>query len=233
MKKLLHKNVSTHIKKLSILVSLIAFILIMVGCGMKETHPCDEIAISDKTLRFGMTEEEVISVLGEPNVSKKEENGSVKLTYSGLSVLQFDADTLELYIHGDDAGDSESKPKARGLATIYGTFPKAYEGGVDIGFKAAYGDFIKDENTFLSEVPQEIDNFFSYAYYCDDWSLSTLDNSSANEIKALYSELQLGYLPENPHLVSWQIYGSNDKDNPGCIFRIDGDLAAIYNRFVK
>ena len=82
-------------------------------------------------------------------------------------------------------------------------------------------------------MPQEIENFFSYAYYCDDWSLSTLDNSSANEIKALYSELHLGYLPENPHLVRWQIYGSNDKDNPGCIFRIDGDLAAIYNRFVK
>lgn len=216
--------------RLLISFCLIISIWAVPGCGDNKHPAYDEVIISGKTLKFGMTEKEITSLFGKANDRSEEYANKVVLTYKGFfSFLGFRVSSFSLTVF-EDKNDADSKSvKNRGLSSILIDMPKATENVFAVRFEKAYGKYTKSDKNHLSGAHGTPS--YSYNYYPEAAALSTLDKSIAEKIDTLYASLKYETSLFIPQLSDWVIAGS--ESSPGCTFYISGNKAAIYNRCVK
>lgn len=227
MKNRLFRTLNRLLISFCIIISTLA----VSACGENKYKNCNEVTISGKTLKFGMTEAEITALLGEPNGGREEGADGIKLTYEGLSFLGYEVGTLSLYIQNDKTDSDQKSVKNRGLYYIDIDMPGAVESALMQRLEKEYGKFVRDDTNLLNGAPQGDHGFFIYTYYFDKSQLSTLKKADADKLKTLYESLNSDSLTDDPHLTEWRVFGNSD--NLGVSLMIDGNLAAIYNRCIK
>jgi hypothetical protein len=227
MKNRLFRTLNRLLISFCIIISTLA----VSACGENKYNNCNEVTISGKTLKFGMTEAEITALLGEPNGGREESTEGIKLIYEGLSYLGYEVSDLSLYIQNDKDDHDPKSVKNRGLYYIDIDMPWAVESGLMQRLEKEYGKFVRDDTNLLKGAPYGDHGFFIYTYYFDKSQLSTLKKADADKVKALYESISTDSLTDNSRLADWKVWGNTD--NKGITLIIDGNLAAIYNRCIK
>jgi len=171
------------------------------------------IPVGDGDLSWGMSVDEVISVMGEPTSVEDSEYGAV-LTYdSPMSSEIGSCSNLVLGVGIDEPVIKEgARTLPKGLCMVIMEVAGTTREATIEKLTAIYGD-LTGGSTNQERMLQEIDpDYFNARYYCDEWKAGTLSEEEYTQLVQAYQIITSGR--------------PMDKENPLMDIRISSIIGA-------
>ncbi len=175
-------------------VSLLCVCLILIGVLLvlhkqkESTYSCYQIPVGGGKLRWGMSKEQIITVMGEPALMEDNKGYEDILTYNTVSGKIGACSEIILHIGSGVAAVEIQEAAPKGLSIIEMKIDKTTKEATIKKLSAIYGSLVEKTSQLESDLQKGAPDYFNKIYYSDKWRLDTLPEEEYGRLAAFYQK---------------------------------------------
>ncbi len=211
-----------------------SFLIVVTGVVLVfkrgKIHSYCDIPIEDEKLRWGMTREEIVRLLGEPDEIKIENDGEA-LKYNRELVCDLGkVSELTLFVGVENVIVENKEKISSGLCNIFIEIEGSTKEIIKQKLERYYGKLsdLGGSTQIELNLKEANQNYFNEYYFCDDWTVKSLNTEEYTYLSEICKNLKISINGDMP-IAGINISGIAEGTKYDCIVQLNG----LYVSYLK